>query len=111
MQRRFIEAHARQSAAPLLEVEQLLKTMLEGWREAAERGNTQEVNNLAVQDREAYGRGRNRKAFAQPTAATSHTGSESAETQLYAVYLAQEHLGQDHLGQDQEAPASPVFSF
>jgi flagellar protein FliS len=36
MQTRLLEAHTRQAAAPLAEVEKLLGTLLEGWHEAAE---------------------------------------------------------------------------
>jgi flagellar protein FliS len=36
MQTRLLEAHARQAAAPLKEVEKLLGTLLEGWHQAAE---------------------------------------------------------------------------
>jgi flagellar secretion chaperone FliS len=35
MQTRLLEAHARQSAAPLREVEKLLTTLIEGWRGAS----------------------------------------------------------------------------
>lgn len=34
MQTRLLEANARQSEAPLAEVEQLLRTLLEGWKSA-----------------------------------------------------------------------------
>jgi flagellar protein FliS len=36
MQTRLLEAHARQAAAPLKEVEKLLGTLLEGWHQADE---------------------------------------------------------------------------
>lgn len=35
MQTQLLNAHARQSAAPLAEVEKLLATLIEGWREAS----------------------------------------------------------------------------
>ncbi|HMF78525.1 MAG TPA: flagellar export chaperone FliS [Bryobacteraceae bacterium] len=42
MQRRLIEAHSRQAAPPLLEVEKLIGTLHEGWCEAAE-GSAREL--------------------------------------------------------------------
>ncbi|HEY6987446.1 MAG TPA: flagellar export chaperone FliS [Bryobacteraceae bacterium] len=36
MQTRLLEAHVRQSAAPLREVEKLLATLIEGWRGASQ---------------------------------------------------------------------------
>jgi flagellar protein FliS len=40
MQRRILEAHARKSAAPLEEVEKLLQTMADGWKQAAALSKT-----------------------------------------------------------------------
>jgi flagellar protein FliS len=36
MQRKLIESHTQQSAAPLVEVERLLATLLDGWNECRE---------------------------------------------------------------------------
>jgi flagellar protein FliS len=107
MQRRLIEAHSRQAAPPLLEVEKLLETMLEGWREAASNGNVQEVSSLdevgslAARGREAYGTDLHGQGLPHLALATSRPANQPVEAQLYA----------DYLGQDTETPAGAVFSF
>jgi flagellar protein FliS len=107
MQRRLIEAHSRQAAPPLLEVEKLLETMLEGWREAASNGNVQEIDSLDevgsldAHGREAYGPDVHSQDLPHLGLATSRAASQPAEAQLYA----------DYLGQDTEMPAGSVFSF
>ncbi len=59
MQRRLIEAHARQVAEPLFEVEKLLAIMLEAWREACEKtsgsceATDQGATNPAIHSEEA----------------------------------------------------------
>jgi flagellar protein FliS len=82
MQKKLIEAHSRQAAPPLREVEKLLDTMLEGWREAAASRSAQDRSHL-------------------PLATLRAAGSNTEAQQPYA----------DYLGQDVEESASPVFSF
>lgn len=81
LQRRLIEAHSRQAAAPLLEVEKLLGIMLEGWREASERGVPQDLSAI--------------------TSATPGIAKIPEEEKPYA----------DYLGADIEEPANPILSF
>jgi flagellar protein FliS len=99
MQRRLIEAHSRQAAPPLLEVEKLIETMLQGWREAASKVQAQDLSHPdqimpTVAGRPAAGQDGTRLA-------TSPALTQTAEPQPYADYLAQ----------DAESPASPAFSF
>ena len=47
MQTQLLNAHARQSAAPLREVEKLLATLMEGWREASKSAHTAVVDEIA----------------------------------------------------------------
>lgn len=91
MQRRLIEAHSRQAAPPLLEVEKLLETMLEGWREAASNGNVQEIGSP-----DAHSQGLPHLALA-----ASPVVNQPVEPRLYM----------DYLGHDSETPAGSVFSF
>jgi flagellar secretion chaperone FliS len=100
MQRRLIEAHARQASPPLVEVEKLIETMLEGWREAASKVNTQDLGTLDQNIPASAGRTAGQDA-AYPDTATSPAMTRTAQPQPYA----------DYLGQDAETPASPVFSF
>jgi flagellar secretion chaperone FliS len=101
MQRRLIEAHARQAAPPLLEVEKLLETILESWREAASKVSVEDLSSLDAglpgsQRREAHS-----PAASHPASAALPSAAQTAEPEPYA----------DYLGHDAETPASPVFSF
>jgi flagellar protein FliS len=99
MQRRLLEAHARQAAPPLWEVEKLLETMLEGWREAASNPGVAD-SSLDSSD-QVSSQGVRCQELTRFAPAAPWSVSQPPEAQLYAEYL----------GQEIETPASPVFSF
>ena len=101
MQRRLIEAHARQAAPPLLEVEKLLETILEGWREAASKVSAEDSNSADAGTLDTRLRAANSHAASLIASATPHAGTHTEEPQPYA----------DYLGHDADMPVSPTFSF
>ena len=100
MQRRLIEAHARQAAPPLLEVEKLLETILEAWREAESKIGVEDLRSPNANTLDSGLRAVDVQA-GSPASVTLPATAQRVEAQPYA----------DYLGQDAETSASPVFSF
>lgn len=89
MQKRLIEAHARQIAGPLTEVTKLLDTLLEGWRYAAGKQGAEQQSEPRP--------GRHRQHSTEQAGATKRRH----ESHPYASYLHEEA----------EELAGTIFSF
>jgi flagellar protein FliS len=80
MQRKLVEAHTQQAAAPLVEVAKLLKTLLEGWQQASETFGRGEPTS-----------GSNAASGSRPGAADDPASRHPTEP-VYGGYAGEEHL-------------------
>jgi flagellar protein FliS len=69
MQRRLLEANQRRKAEPLVEVERLLTTLLEGWDQIAPEPAARQIDAISPMDAESQEYGGYHPAFAPAAAA------------------------------------------